>query len=54
MIYTSKAKYRDIQTNQGRINKIQLMYQIETYDLYIFMNLFDKNIKSLFIYIKSR
>ena len=40
MLYTSKAKYKDIQTSSGRINRIQLMYQIETYDLYIFINLF--------------
>ncbi len=54
MIYTSKAKYKDIQTSSGRINRVQLMYQIETYDLYIFINLFDFNIKNLFIFFKSR
>ena len=36
MIYTSKAKYKDIQTSSGRISSIELMYQIQTYDLYIF------------------
>ncbi len=54
MLYTSKAKYKDIQTSFGRINRIQLMYQIETYDLYIFINLFEFNIRNLFIYFKSR
>ena len=54
MIYTSKAKYKDIQTTSGRINRVQLMYQIETYDLYIFINLFEINIRNLFIYFKSR
>ena len=37
MIYTSKAKYRDIQTSKGRINRVQLMYQVQSYDLYIFI-----------------
>lgn len=54
MIYTSKAKYKDIQTYEGRISRINLMYQIETYDLYIFINLFDLNLKNLFIFLKSR
>lgn len=54
MLYTSKAKYRDIQTNLGRINKIALMYQIQTYDYFIFLNLFKLNFYNLFIFIKSR
>ena len=54
MIYTTRAKYRDVQTYQGRINPINLMYQIETYDLYIFIRLFDLNITNLFIFLKSR
>lgn len=54
MLYTSKAKYRDIQTSSGRVNKIDLMYQIETYDLFIFIRLFDLNFKNIMIYIKSR
>lgn len=54
MIYTSKAKYRDLQTDSGRLNKIELMYQIETYDLFIFMRLFELNLKNILIFIKSR
>lgn len=54
MIYTSKAKYRDLQTTSGRINKIELMYQIETYDLFIFIRLFKLNLKNILIFIKSR
>lgn len=54
MIYTSKAKYRDLQTNSGRIKKIELMYQIETYDLYIFIRLFNLNLKNILIFLKSR
>ena len=54
MIYTSKAKYRDIQTSKGRISRVQLMYQVQSYDLYIFLRLFDKNLKNIFIYLKSR
>ena len=54
MIYTSKAKYKDIQTSNGRINRVELMYQIQTYDLYIFLRVFKKNFKNIFIFIKSR
>ena len=54
MIYTSKAKYRDIQTSSGRINRVNLMYQTQTYDLYIFLRLFDLNFINLLIYLKSR
>jgi len=54
MIYTSKAKYRDIQTVSGRIDRIPLLYQIQSYDYYIFNKLFKKNIKNIVIFIKSR
>ena len=54
MIYTSKAKYRDIQTSSGRINKVNLMYQVQSYDLYIFIRLFELNLKNILIYLKSR
>lgn len=54
MIYTSKAKYRDIQTSSGRIKKIALMYQIEAYDWFIFLKLFDFNLKYSLIFLKSR
>ena len=54
MIYTSKAKYRDLQTKSGRLKKIELMYQIEASDLYIFIRLFNLNLKNIFIFLKSR
>jgi len=54
MIYTNKAKYRDVQTESGRISKIALLYQIQTYDLFIFIRLFNISPKNLFIFIKSR
>ena len=54
MIYTSKAKYRDIQTNSGRISSLELKYQIQVNDLYIFIKLFKINPTNLLIFIKSR
>ena len=54
MLYTSEAKYRDIQTNTGRIDNIALIYQIQTYDLYIFIKLFPKNIYTIFTFLKSK
>ena len=49
MIYTSKAKYRDIQTNSGRISNLELKYQIQVNDLYIFIKLFKINPTNLLI-----
>ena len=54
MLYTSEAKYRDIQTNTGRIDNIALIYQIQTYDLYIFIKLFPKNIYTILTFLKSK
>ena len=54
MLYTNKAKYRDVQTNEGRISRKSLMYQVQAYDLYIFLKLFRINPINLFIFIKSR
>ena len=54
MIYTSKAKYRDVQTRSGRLNLIPLIFQIEVYDYYIFLQLFDKSLINLLIFFKSR
>tara|TARA_Y100000991_G_C21926218_1_gene328775 strand:+ start:78 stop:1082 length:1005 start_codon:yes stop_codon:yes gene_type:complete len=54
MLYTSKAKYRDVQTKTGRINTTSLIYQIQAYDYYIFLRLFELNSKNLFIFFKSR
>ena len=54
MIYTSKAKYRDIQTRTGRISNMALIYQIQTYDLYLFINLFPKNFYTIFTFFKAK
>ena len=54
MIYTSDAKYENIQTEDGRIPKLSLMYQIEVYDLYIFILLFRKNYRNIYNFFKSR
>ena len=54
MIYTSKARYKDIQTKSGRLSQIPLMYQIESYDWFIFLKLFKFNTKNLIIFLKSR
>ena len=54
MLYTNKAKYRDIQTKSGRISRISLMYQIQVYDLYIFLKLFKINPLNITIFVKSR
>ena len=54
MIYTSKAKYSDIQTSIGRIPSRSLMYMIQTYDLFIFLKLFRKDPLKFLIFLKSR
>ena len=38
----------------GRINNIALIYQIQTYDLYIFIKLFPKNIFTIFIFLNQK
>ena len=54
MLYISKAKYQDIQTRSGRLSIVPLLYQVEVYDLYIFLNLFDKTFFNIIIYLISR
>lgn len=54
MLYTSKARYKDIQTKSGRLSRIPLMYQIESYDWFIFLKLFKFNLKNVLIFFKSR
>ena len=54
MLYTSKAKYKDVQTSIGRINKIPLMYQIQVYDYFIFYRLFKLNFLNIIVFVKSR
>ena len=54
MLYISEAKYRDLQIKSGRLNIIPLLYQVEVYDLYIFLNLFEQNILNILIFVISR
>ena len=54
MLYTSKAKYRDVQTKKGRLNFIPLIFQIEVYDYFIFFRLFEMNFFNILIFAKSR
>ena len=54
MLYISKAKYQDIQTRLGRLSIIPLLYQVEVYDLYIFLKLFDQSLFNIIIYLISR
>ena len=54
MLYISEAKYRDLQISSGRLNIIPLLYQVEVYDLYIFLNLFEQNFHNIMIFLVSR
>ena len=55
MIYTSEAKYRGLITSNGRINAIALQYMAETYDLFIFLKLFNpRKLKNLLLFCLSR
>ena len=54
MIHTSDAKYRNIPTDEGRLPQKELVYMAEVYDLYVFNNLFNRNLSDKLIYLKSR
>mgnify|MGYP001196535920 CR=1 FL=1 len=54
MVYTSEPKYRNIQTDAGRLPLKDLVYMAEVYDLYIFSQLFNSNFSDRLIYLKSR
>ncbi len=54
MIYSSIPKYRNIPTDAGRLPLKDLVYMSEVYDLYIFSELFNRNISDKIIFIKSR
>ena len=54
LIYTSKAKYTNIDTEDGRLPTIPLIYQLEVYDYYIFIKQFPKSFKNILIFTKSR
>jgi len=54
LIYTSKAKYTNIDTEDGRLPTIPLIYQLEVNDYFIFIKQFPKSIKNILIFTKSR
>jgi len=54
MIYSSDPKYRNIPTDDGRLPLKDLVYMSEVYDLYIFSELFNRNLMDRLIFIKSR
>jgi len=54
MIYTSSAKYRNVPTDAGRVPLKDLVYMAEVYDLYVFSELFNRNLLDKIIYVKSR
>ena len=54
MIYTSSARYRNIPTDAGRVPLKDLVYMAEVYDLYVFSELFNRNLLDKLIYVKSR
>lgn len=54
MIYSSDPKYRNIPTDAGRLPLKDLVYMSEVYDLYIFSELFNRNLMDRLIFIKSR
>ncbi len=54
LIYTSKAKYTNIDTQDGRLATIPLIYQLEVNDYYIFIKLFPMTLINILIFVKSR
>jgi glycosyltransferase involved in cell wall biosynthesis len=52
--YNSRAKYKNIQTNSGRLPSEELVFMSEIYDYFVFSKLFDNNIYNNLIYFKSR
>ena len=54
LVYTSKVKYKNIFTNDGRLPTLPLIYQMEVNDYFIFIKLFKKNPKNIIIFAKSR
>ena len=54
MVYTSKAHYRNIIGDIGRMPQEDLIYMAEVYDLFIFSQLFDRNLRERLIFVKSR
>ena len=54
LLHTPFAKYRDVQTAQGRLQSKELIYMAEVYDAYIFLKLFKITFKNVFIYVWSK
>ena len=53
-LFTSTAAYESIVTDSGRLTNIPLMYMAESYDLYIFNQLFKPSFGNLVTYFFSR
>ena len=54
LFITPNAKYRDIQTQQGRLNLKEQIYMAEVYDAYIFYKIFNPSFKNVMIFIWSK
>lgn len=54
LFITPHAKYRDIQTQQGRLKLKEQIYMAEVYDTYIFYKIFNPSFKNVMIFIWSK
>lgn len=54
LFITPNAKYRDVQTEQGRLQLKEQIYMAEVYDAYIFVKKFNLSIKNISIYTWSK
>lgn len=54
LFITPFAKYRDVQTKDGRLEAKELIYMAEIYDLYIFQKIFNKSLYNVVIYVWSK
>ena len=54
LYFSPFARYRDVVTNQGRLQPKELIYMSEVYDAYIFLKIFDLTFKNIFIYFWSK
>ena len=54
LFMNAKAKYRDVNTAQGRLSFKELIYMAETYDAYIFLKNFKLSFKNVSTYIWSK
>ena len=54
LFITPFAKYRDVQTDEGRLGLKELIYMAEVYDLYIFQKRFNVTFYNISIYVWSK